>query len=59
MNKESSESLVSFDLHEQTQLFLSGKEVLLSTVDSKGIYKEIRDGEITQPTEQKKYVEFF
>lgn len=56
MNKESSESLVSFDLHKQTQLFLL---VLLSTVDSKGNYKEIRDGEITQPTEQKKYVEFF
>ena len=39
--------------------YLVIKEVLLSTVDSKGIYKEIRDGEITQPTEQKKYVEFF
>ena len=51
--------LVSFDLHEQTQLFLSGKEVLLSNADSKGIYKEIRDGEIVQPTAQKKYVEFF
>ena len=51
--------LVSFDLHEQTQLFLSGKEVLFSNADSKGIYKEIRDGEIVQPTAQKKYVEFF
>ena len=51
--------LVSFDLHEQTQLFLSGKEVLLSNADSKGIYKEIRDREIVQPTAQKKYVEFF
>ena len=51
--------LVSFDLHEQTQLFLSGKDVLLSNADSKGIYKEIRDGEIVQPTAQKKYVEFF
>ena len=38
--------LVSFDLHEQTQLFLSGKEVLLSNADSKGIYKEIRNREI-------------
>ena len=46
--------LVSFDLHKQTQLFLSGKEVLLSNADSKGIYKEIRDGEIiVQPTAQK------
>ena len=51
--------LVSFDLHEQTQLFLSGKEVLLRNADSKGIYKEIREGEIVQPTGQKKYVEFF
>ena len=51
--------LVSFDLHEQTQLFLSGKEVLFSNADSKGIYKEIRDGEIVQPTAQKKYVFFF
>ena len=51
--------LVSFDLLEQTQLFLSGKEVLLSNADSKGIYKEIRDGEIVQPTAQKIYVEFF
>ena len=51
--------LVSFDLHELTELFLSGKEVLLSNADSKGIYKEIRDGEIVQPTAQKKYVEFF
>ena len=50
---------VFFDLHEQTQLFLSGKEVLLSNADSKGIYKEIRDGQIVQPTEQKKYVECF
>ena len=40
-------------------MFLSGKEVLLSNADSKGIYKEIRDGEIVQPTAQKKYVEFF
>ena len=38
--------LVSFDLHEQTQLFLSGKEVLSSNAGSKGIYKEIRDREI-------------
>ena len=32
--------LVFFDLHEQTQLFLSGKDVLLSNADSKGIYVE-------------------
>ena len=51
--------LVSFDLHEQTQLFLSGKDVLLSNADSKGICKEITDGQIVQPTAQKKYVEFF
>ena len=51
--------LVSFDLHEQTQLFLSGKDVLLSNADLKGIYKEFRDGEIVQLTAQKKYVEFF
>ena len=38
--------LVSFDLHEQTQLFLSVKEVLLSNADPKGIYKEIRNREI-------------
>ena len=50
--------LVSFDLHEQTQLFLSGKEVLLSNADSKGIHKEIRDGEIVQPTAQKKMFNF-
>ena len=40
-------------------MFLSGKEVFLSNADSKGIYKEIRDGEIVQPTAQKKYVKFF
>ena len=51
--------LVSLDLHEQTQLFLSGKDVLLSNADSKGICKEITDGQIVQPTAQKKYVEFF
>ena len=51
--------LVSFDLHEQTQLFLSGKEVLLSNADSKGIHKEIRDGEIVQPTAQKKCLIFW
>ena len=50
--------LVSFDLHEQTQLFLSAKEVLLSNADSKGIHKEIRDGEIVQPTAQKKMFNF-
>ena len=32
--------LVSFDLHELTQLLLSGKDVLLSNADSKGIYVE-------------------
>ena len=51
--------LVSFDLEEHTQLFLSGKEVLLSNADSKKQIKEIRDGEIVQPTPRKKYVEFF
>ena len=35
------DSVVSFDLHEQTQFFFkSGKEVLLSNAVSKGIYKE-------------------
>ena len=51
--------LVSFDLHEQTQLFLSDTEGLLSNADSRGIYKEIRDGEIVQPTARKKYLKFF
>ena len=59
MESYGDDRLVSFDLHEQTKLFLSGKEVLLSNVGSKGIYKEIRDGEIVQPTAQKKYVVFF
>ena len=36
--------------------FLSDKEVLLTNADLKDIYKDIRDGEIAQPTEQKKYV---
>ena len=40
-------------------MFLSGKDVLLSNADSKGICKEITDGQIVQPTAQKKYVEFF
>ena len=51
--------LVSFDLDQHTQVLLSGKEVLLSNADSKKQIKEIRDGEIVQPTPQKKYVEFF
>ena len=51
--------LVSFDLDQHTQLLSSGKEVLLSNADSKKQIKEIRDGEIVQPTPQKKYVEFF
>ena len=36
--------------------FLSDKEVLLTNADLKDIYKDIRDGEIAQPTEQKKYM---
>lgn len=36
--------------------FLSDKEVLLTNADLKDIYKDIRDGEIAQPTEQKKYI---
>ena len=40
-------------------MFLSGKEVLLCNADTTGNYKEIRDGEIVQPTAQKKDVEFF
>ena len=50
--------LVSFDLHKQTQMYLSGNEVLLSNADLKGIYKEIRDGEIVQPTAQKNMLNF-
>ena len=36
--------------------FLSDKEILLTNADLKDIYKDIRDGEIAQPTEQKKYM---
>ena len=51
--------LVSFDLHEQTQLFLSGKEVLSSNADSKGIYKELETGKLFNQLRKRNMLNFF
>ena len=50
---------VPFNLHDQTQLFLNGKKVLLSKAESKIIYKELRNRVIIQPTAQRKYIAQF
>ena len=43
-----------FNLPNQVQSFLNGQNVLLSKAVSKGIYKEIRNRNITPPTVQLK-----
>ena len=48
-----------FNLHDQTQLFLNGKKILLSKAESKIIYKELRNRVIIQPTAQRKYIAQF
>ena len=50
---------VPFNLHDQTQLILKGKKVLLSKAESKIIYKELRNRVIIQPTAQRKYIAQF
>ena len=44
-----------FNLQNQVQLHLNGKNVLLGKAESKLIYKEIRNRSITPPTAQLKY----
>ena len=50
---------VPFNLHDQTQLFLNGKKVLLSKAESKIICKELRNRVTIQPSAQRKYIAQF
>ena len=50
---------VPFNLHDQTQLFLNCKKVLLSKAESKIICKELRNRVTIQPSVQRKYIAQF